>query len=330
VSTRTRAVFGLLLLGSACNLPPRDRHRVPPGPTSSFGIFRGRAADAGGRDARRPATICPAASDAGVPADRLATRFAAFGDYGWPDSPGTQLVASLVESWRPDFVITLGDNNYPYGEAATIDDNIGRYYHTFIAGYAGRHGCGAAENRFFPSLGNHDWYTPGAEPYLDYFRLPGNERYYDIVRGDVHLFSVDSDPNEPDGVTPDSVQGAWLQRGLAASTSRWRVVYFHHPPYSSSSHGNTLYMQWPFKAWGASLVLAGHDHSYERIVVDGLTYIVAGLGGAPPYAFVTPVEGSQVQFTNEFGALLIDADATQMRLRFHAANGRVIDQVVLQ
>jgi hypothetical protein len=65
-------------------------------------------------------------------------------------------------------------------------------------------------NQFFPTLGNHDWYTPGAQPYLDYFHLPGNERYYDFVWGPVHFFAIDSDENEPDGVNQSSVQAKWL------------------------------------------------------------------------------------------------------------------------
>jgi tartrate-resistant acid phosphatase type 5 len=295
-------------------------------------VFRGQVPDGGRavRDAGRDvAPVCPQEIDAGFQPDRLATRFAAIGDYGWPDG-GERLVASLIASWRPDFVITLGDNNYPLGEQATIDDNIGQFFHSFIGGYAGRFGCGARENRFFPALGNHDWYTFGAQPYLDYFQLPGNERYYEVMRGDVHLFSIDSDFSEPDGVTSDSVQASWLRGALAASTARWRIVYMHHPPYSSASHGPSVYMQWPYKAWGASLVLAGHDHSYERLVVDGLPYIVAGLGGAPPYPFGPPLPGSEFQFTNDFGALLIDADATQLRVRFHTAGGELIDQFVLQ
>jgi hypothetical protein len=205
-------------------------------------------------------------------------RFGVIGDFG---SAGTAArdVANLVKSWKPDFIITVGDNNYPDGAASTIDPNIGQYYHEFIYPYKGRYGAGATVNRFFPSLGNHDWHARGAQPYLDYFTLPGNERYYDFVWGPVHLFAIDSDEDEPDGITRSSRQAAWLQNKLAASTARWKLVYFHHPPYSSGEHGNTREMQWPFQQWGASAVLTGHDHLYERLLVGGFTYFVAGAGG---------------------------------------------------
>ena len=96
-------------------------------------------------------------------------------------------------------------------------------------------------NNFYPILGNHDWLTTIGQlpkPYLDYFSLPGNERYYDFIRGPVHFFAVDSDINEPDGITSNSIQGQWLQSALSASTSPWNVVYLHHSPYSSGLHGS--------------------------------------------------------------------------------------------
>ena len=119
------------------------------------------------------------------------------------------LVAALVSSFRGEFVITTGDNNYPVGDASTIDLHIGRYYHPWIGNYTGAFGTGAATNRFFPSLGNHDWGTPGAAPYLAYFTLPGNERYYTFTNGPVQLFCLNMCKQEPDGVTNTSAQ-AWV------------------------------------------------------------------------------------------------------------------------
>src|SRR6185369_16739457 len=167
-------------------------------------------------------------------------------------------------------------------------------YHDYIQPYNGSYGAGAAQNRFWPSLGNHDWMTASAQPYLNYFALPNNERYYDFVKGDVHFFVIDSDPAETDGTSSTSTQGNWLKNKLAASSSKWKVVYFHHAPYCSDQmHGSTTYMQWPFKTWGADIVLSGHAHIYERIITDGFPYIVNGLGGESIYSFIsTPVPGS--------------------------------------
>ena len=102
-----------------------------------------------------------------------AITFAVIGDMGYA-GPDEQAVAELVASWRPDLVITLGDNNYPDGAQETIDANIGQYYHAYIAPYRGRYGDGADVNRFFPTAGNHDWRSGDLAPYLQYFELPGN------------------------------------------------------------------------------------------------------------------------------------------------------------
>ncbi|HJS28462.1 MAG TPA: metallophosphoesterase [Anaerolineales bacterium] len=250
--------------------------------------------------------------------------FAVIGDYGRAGDPAAD-VAALVKSRAPDLVLTTGDNNYPAGDWATIDANVGQYYHEFIYPYQGSYGEGAAENRFFPTLGNHDWDTAAAGPYLDYFTLPGNERYYDFVWGPVHFFAIDSDSREPDGVSSNSIQADWLREGLAAAEEPWKVVYMHHPAYSSAVHGSIVWMQWPFAEWGADAVLAGHDHVYERLEVDGLTYIISGLGGFGPYNFNTPLPGSLVRFNDDYGALFVEATQDAITFQFVTRAGEVVD-----
>ncbi|MFW6042597.1 MAG: metallophosphoesterase family protein, partial [Chloroflexota bacterium] len=248
--------------------------------------------------------------------------FAAIGDYGQAGD-GAAAVATLVHDWEPEFIITLGDNNYPDGEAETIDENIGQYYAEYIYPYQGTYTTTSTleVNRFFPSLGNHDYYNEdGAQPYLDYFTLPGNERYYDFTWGPVHLFALNSDFNEPDGVSPNSVQGQWLQQALAESDAPWKLVYFHVTPYSSGGRAGE-WMRWPFREWGASAVLAGHDHHYERLLVDGLPYFVNGLGGGAIYNIGETHPDSQVQFTGTHGAMRIEAGPETITFEFVTRSG---------
>lgn len=264
-------------------------------------------------------------------------RFAVIGDYGTGTSLEAQ-VALMVHHWQPEFIVTTGDNSYG---SASIDRNVGQFYSDYIGNYSGAYGDGSPINRFFPSLGNHD-YSDGAGvgAYLSYFTLPGNERYYDFVHGPVHIFCVNSNPEEPGGIAESSTQARWLQQRLAHSVAPWNVVYFHHPPYSSSSrHGSTPVMQWPFEAWGADVVMNGHDHTYERIMRDdnhdgdSLTYVVNGLGGRTPYTFATPVEGSAVRFNERNGAMLVTASSTRLVLDFYAVApdtaGELIDRMVV-
>ena len=254
-------------------------------------------------------------------------RFAVIGDFG-RESLEAADVARLVKGWKPDVILTTGDNNYDRGEASTIDRNVGQYYCDFIYPYYGRYDCPdqGTDNRFFPALGNHDWITQRAQPYLDYFTLPGNERYYDFTRGPVHFFAIDSDPQEPHGRSSGSKQAIWLRDRLASSTATWKIVYMHHPPFSSGSHGSVPELQWPYQEWGATAVLSGHVHSYERIVQDGFPFFVNGLGGASRHPFKWRTPGSQVQYRDDYGAMLVEADLHQITFRFYTRTGELVDE----
>ncbi len=254
--------------------------------------------------------------------------FAAIGDYGG-GTRGEEEVANLIKSWQPEFIITLGDNNYPVGSWDFIDQAIGQYFHSFIYPYSGDYGTGADKNRFFPSIGNHDMETDGGGPYYDYFTLPGNERYYDFVWGPVHLFALDSLDSEPDGVSASSAQAAWLKQNLEASTSPWNLVYMHYPPYSSGLHGSTEWMRWSYAEWGAEAVLAGHDHTYERLLEDGIPYFVNGTGGYGLYYFDDILEGSQVRYAEEYGAMRIEATDSAIIFNFINISNEVIDSYQL-
>jgi tartrate-resistant acid phosphatase type 5 len=272
---------------------------------------------------------------------QTSVRFAVLGDYG-DTPPNTGNVATLVKSWNPDFVITTGDNNYtnptpaPPNHYSAWDGAVGQYYHEFMEFPAGSGsawaGYGSATIRFYPSVGNHDW-DAGIAGWYSYFALPGNERYYDFVRGPVHFYAVDSDPREPDGNGATSTQAQWLQSALGASTSAWNFVYFHHPPYTSAARGNNVALQWPFMSWGAHAVLNGHEHQYERIMKGAFPYFVVGTGGRSLSAFATTEPGSAVRYSANYGALLVDAGTDSVVFRFYSisggAGGTLIDRYVL-
>jgi len=269
-------------------------------------------------------TPAPTITPTLTPTPEQAIVFAVIGDYGSGNRTEGD-VAALVKSWQPDFIITTGDNNYPSGAEKTIDATIGQFYHDFIYPYKGDFGKGADKNRFFPTLGNHDWVAAGAKPYLRYFTLPGNERYYDFTWGPVHFFALDADSNEPDGVGASSSQADWLKPRMEESTSPWNIVYFHQSPYSSGIHGSVTWMRWPFQAWGATAVLSGHDHTYERLSIDGLTYIVNGLGGGNIYPFEKILKGSQVRYDEDYGAIRVEATTGTITFQFFTRGGEATD-----
>ncbi len=300
-------------ISTATALPPTTV--PPPSPTATL------------QPASPTLTVTPAPTATITPVPLI--HFAVIGDYGSGKQAAAD-VAGLVESWGVDFIITTGDNNYPDGSAETIDENIGQFYQAYIAPYKGGFGAGAEQNRFFPTLGNHDWNTDRAQPYLDYFTLPGNERYYDFTWGPVHFFALDSNSHEPDGMNRSSTQAAWLQAQLASSTAPWKVVYLHHAPYSSGYHGSTDWAQWPFEEWGADAVLAGHDHVYERLLVDGLVYFVNGIGGDVIYPFLIIQDASQFRYNDDYGAMRVEASPTHMTFQFINRSGELIDAYKLE
>ena len=214
-------------------------------------------------------------------APQVLYRYAVFGDYGDTDLSGEKAVSAMVHAWNVDFILTIGDNAYA---PQTFDPAVGQQYHDYIGNYQGAYGSGSTINRFFPTLGNHE-YNEGTVPaYLNYFTLPDNERYYDFQIGPVHFFALNSNKQEPDGRSSTSVQGHWMQSLLASSNASFDVAYFHHTPFNPS--GYTATMRWPFEQWGVDAVFAGHQHNYYRENRDDngdgvfLPYTTTGLGGA--------------------------------------------------
>jgi len=271
-------------------------------------------------------TIVAACLAMSVPSVAGAQTFAAFGDYG--NQSGADAVAAFIKSKNPNHILSLGDQCYD--ASPSIINQVGNKYGSYVIA-----------KRFWPAAGNHE-YSDGcgggaAKAYYSYFVLPNNERYYDVVLGNVQLFVLNSNDGarEPHGTTATSTQGLWLKSKLAASSSPWKIVMFHHPAFSSGEHGQAPRMQWPFEAWGAHAVLSGHDHNYERFMKDAnndgvkMPYFVSGLGGAERRPFGTIKPGSVVRYKDGFGALFITATSTSLNFKFLNLKGSQIDTLTL-
>lgn len=298
-------------------------------------------ADGPARDPLRLGRIVEAALPPAVAASDQVMRFAVIGDFGEATESGLPRVAALVNGWQPDFIVTVGDNNYPEGAAETIDDNVGQFFSQYIGAYQGEYGPGSPVNRFWPTLGNHDWESITCEgdtcrgPYFDYFTLPHNERYYTVDYGLVRLYALDSERDEPDDRDAESIQAAWLREQLAASTACFDVVVLHRPPYGTGRHGSHPVVQWPFADWGADVVIAGHDHLYERLDVAGTPYFVNGAGGAKLYelndenADLPAGVTSEVVYNEDHGAMLVTVTDTGITYQVYNTEGTLIDELTL-
>lgn len=275
-----------------------------------------------------------------VAVDDTDIEFAAVGDSGESGElasnaiiSDTQEVANLVKSLDPDFFIHLGDTNYPDGAAETLYDHFTKYYAPFIP------------NDIYAAWGEHDLGTTldgqYGKPLLDALYkikdINSSKLYYQFIKGQVEFFVLnsgytDADPREPDGITSVSTQGLWLQAALLASASVWKVVILHRAPYTSDIEHTpgTTTMRWPFKTWGADIVLSGHGHNYERIQVDGFPYIVCGLGGAIKRGFGSLVPGSQVRYDDANAVLRVTANATNLTVTLVNVDGQIVDSLALK
>jgi predicted phosphodiesterase len=176
---------------------------------------------------------------------------------------------------------------------------------------------------FYPALGGHE---ERASQYLSSFTLPGNERWYTFEYGCAHFIALQIDG----AFDPGYDQLRWLERQLGTNDSPWLFVYFHVPVYSSRSEDD-LEIQLRhtlvplFERYGVDAVFMGHQHSYERIVVNGITYIVTAGGGAPLYRLDEPEPGSQVS-ARAYHYLLIDVDPGRVTGTAIDRYGRAIDR----
>ena len=257
----------------------------------------------------------------------LLARFAVIADM--VDNTALADVADMVTGWNPSHILTAGDNDNL--NHTDFESTVGQHFHDWISPYLGDEGPGSTTgNRFWPAMGNHDWESSrGSADYTDYFTLPGKERYYNVRLDDTEFFMVDSDTREPDGTSSTSTQANWLRNAMAASSARWKIVVAHHPPYSSSSSSDATYMRWPLKDWGATAVISGHHHLYERLNVNGLPYFINGPAGGNIGGFGTTDSNSIVRYNGDHGAMQIDTSSSAIVFRFYRRTGALIDSLTV-
>jgi 3',5'-cyclic AMP phosphodiesterase CpdA len=196
-------------------------------------------------------------------------RFTVYGDSqgDWDDWQTVRVVAKAIENAEPMFVLKTGD---------LVDDgkNPDDWIEYFTASSF------LHNSTLYPVLGNHE---NNSCLFFCLFFLPFNEHWYSFDNGPVHFIGLDS--NMPARYRLG--QYLWLLHDLKTTHQSYTMVYFHHPVYSSSEHGNTTLLQkiWAplFERFHVDIVFNGHDHDYERSIVNNVTYIVTGGGGSPLY-----------------------------------------------
>ena len=239
-----------------------------------------------------------------------------------------QLAVSSLINGDPSVqaFLALGDLQYPAGELAN-----------FQTAYEASYGRFKAKTK--PAPGNHEYDTTNAAGYYAYFgSLAGDptKGYYSADIGTSwHVVSLNSNCTFV-SCAVGSAQEQWLRADLLASTRPCTIAYWHHPRFVSSSRGDNANTDPLWRAVaddGAELVLAGHEHVYERFATlnrngaadaNGVRSLVVGTGGASMGSFGTTHANSLLRLRT-FGVLKLTLLASSYSWQMIAENGSVLD-----
>lgn len=241
-------------------------------------------------------------------------RFAVIGDSGTGERPEYEVGARLAEyrqKFKFDTVLMLGDNMYGSQKPRDFAKKFEEPYKPLLDS-----GC-----KFYAALGNHD--DPNQRSYK-LFNM-GGERFYTFKpRADIRFFALDSN-------YMDKAQLSWLEKELDASGSAWKIVYFHHPLYSSGGkHGSDTQLRGVLEPLlvkhEVSLVLAGHDHFYERIKPQrGITYFVIGGSAKLREGNVHKSDFTAQAFDTDNSFVLMEIDGDTLYFQAISRTGKTID-----
>jgi hypothetical protein len=202
-----------------------------------------------------------------LPNKKDSLRFLAIGDTGTGTAQQKELAGVMLSyhSVFPyEFALMMGDNMYGGEKPADFKAKFEDIYRPLLD----------RKVTFYATLGNHD---ESNQRFYDHFNMKGEE-YYRLEKGGVAFYSLNSN-------YMDKRQLKWFEDKLKADTAKWKIAFFHHPPYSSGGkHGSSLGLREVveplFVRYGVNVVLAGHEHFYERIKPQqGIYYFITGAGG---------------------------------------------------
>jgi 3',5'-cyclic AMP phosphodiesterase CpdA len=270
----------------------------------------------------------PAPGEVVFPKRAGSVKCAVIGDSGRGDTPQLEVAAQMV-AWREkfpfDLVLMLGDNIYDRHTAEDYLAKFERPYQPLLD----------AGVTFQAAIGNHD---DPAQVRYGKFNM-GGDRYYSFRRSDqplgrlagggVRFFVLDSRTLDPE-------QLAWLKKGLEQTRSRWKIVYFHHPIYTSGRYQATARSLRtslePILVEGdADVVLSGHEHFYERIVPQhGILYFVSGAAGSLRPNDIRQTGLTARGFDTDYSFMLMEISGDELFFQAISRRGVTIDAGVIR
>jgi predicted phosphodiesterase len=277
-----------------------------------------------------------------LPDGGLPVRIAVLGDSGFGQVL-TYDLAQAMAAHEPDLFIHTGDLVYNAGQEETP---VAAFQLKFFATLSPI----LHQAAVFPVVGNHELYDDarwdGRAYYYDVFpMLPGlldssswaevqdgNREWYRLELGplqllflNTQLFYVGSHRGEQD---------EWLQERLADEAFSYSIPVFHVPPYTSGRHrldGTPVVRGWVplFEENHVPLVLSGHDHNYERLFQNGVTYVVSGGGSTALYQQGRPLDISQAFFAQSH-FLILDIESGSIHVSAFNSEGAPLEEFTIE
>jgi hypothetical protein len=249
-----------------------------------------------------------------LPNKQGSVRFLVIGDTGTGTDKQHELAQIMLryrQAFPFEFVLMMGDNMYGSEKATDYKRKFEDVYRPLLD----------QKVKFYAALGNHD---ESNQRFYEFFNMEGQE-YYRFKKGNVSFYALNSN-------YMDKKQVDWLKDKLATDTAAWKIAFFHHPPYSSGGkHGSDTKLREIveplFLQHGVNVVLAGHEHFYERIKPQkGIHYFISGSGGKLRRGDVK--KGSSLTakaYDRDMSFMLVEIDDEQMHFQVISRTGETVD-----
>lgn len=254
-----------------------------------------------------------------LPLREGSVRLLAIGDTGTGSKEQNEL-AKVMTNYRRvfpyEFVLMMGDNMYGAEKAQDFKVKFEDVYQPILDEGV----------KFYATLGNHD---ESNQRFYEKFNMNGEE-YLRFTKGEVAFYNLNSN-------YMDKRQIKWIEEQLAKDDSKWKIAFLHHPPYSSGGkHGSSTdirdILEPMFIKYGVDVVLAGHEHFYERLKPQkGIYYFITGAGGKLRPGDVK--KGSpltEVAFDRDLSFMLIEITKDEMHFQVIARDGATVDSGMIQ